>query len=157
MVTHRVLIESYRGELKHRLDARAVDAGGVKVDEAEVVIGAAGDQLVATRDHAIGEGLRVGENLLLIGEELGRRRLKGGDAGWSRDDMRRWSAAAMRARRFDSGCLARLLESGRERGDRMVVRPALVSREDGRVDRPLEIVPGRRRWKAVEGGGGCGG
>ena len=80
MVTHRVLIESYRGELKHRLDARAVDAGGVKVDEAEVVIGAAGDQLVATRDHAIGEGLRVGENLLLIGEELGRRRLKGGDA-----------------------------------------------------------------------------
>ena len=45
-----------------------------------------------------------------------------------------------------------LLEGGRQRGDRVVVRAALMSREDGGVDRLLEVVPARARAREREVG-----
>mmetsp|Transcript_24738 Transcript_24738/g.80923 ORF Transcript_24738/g.80923 Transcript_24738/m.80923 type:complete len:488 (+) Transcript_24738:17-1480(+) len=104
---HGVLVECNVGELEHGLDARAVDAGRLEVDEQQVVVRAARDERVAAFAHRVGEPSRVAEHLLLVLDELWR---------------------------------GRLLERGGEGGDGVVVRPALVAREDGLVDGALELV-----------------
>merc|ERR1719345_37762 len=93
--------------LEDGLDARAVDARRLEVDEEQVVVRAARDERVAARRHRRREGGVVLEDLRLVRGELGR---------------------------------GRLLERGGEGGDGVVVRPALVPREDRLVDRTLDVV-----------------
>mmetsp|Transcript_3376 Transcript_3376/g.10447 ORF Transcript_3376/g.10447 Transcript_3376/m.10447 type:complete len:478 (+) Transcript_3376:332-1765(+) len=107
---HGVLVERDGGELEDGLDPGAVDvAGGLEVDEAEVIVGAAGDERVAASGEGLGEGLGVGDDLSLVVDVFRR---------------------------------GRLAQGGRERGDGVVVGPALESGEDGEVDGSLEVVPG---------------
>lgn len=108
-----ILVGSDADEFQHALDAAAVDALRLEVDQDEMVVGAAADNgvaqavLVLGLAEAGGERLGVGENLALVGAELGR---------------------------------LGLLESNGEGGDGVVVGPALVAREDGGVDGGLEVV-----------------
>ena len=48
---HRVLVERNRRELEDRLDARAVDAARLEVDEKQVILRATGDEGVAAVGH----------------------------------------------------------------------------------------------------------
>lgn len=110
---HGVLIGGYAYEFEHALDAGAVDALGLEVNQNQVVVGASRNDGVAEAvlllgfAEAGGEGLGVGEDLALVGAELG---------GLS------------------------LLKRDGQGGNGVVVGTALVAGEDGGVDGGLEVV-----------------
>mmetsp|Transcript_21342 Transcript_21342/g.53786 ORF Transcript_21342/g.53786 Transcript_21342/m.53786 type:complete len:436 (+) Transcript_21342:112-1419(+) len=72
---HRVLVGGDVRQLQHLLHARAVHALGAQVDEAQVVVGAAGHQRVAALLHAHRQRLRVLHHLHLVLLKLGGRGL----------------------------------------------------------------------------------
>lgn len=108
-----VLVGRDTNKLEDTLNATAVNAMRLEVGKDKVVIGAAADKAVAETTlalliaEALGECLRVGENLSLVSMEV--RRLG-------------------------------LLQSNCQGGDGVVVRAALVTRENGVVDRLLQVV-----------------
>lgn len=68
---HAVLVQRDVHKVQQRLHARAVDARWLQVDQHQVVIGAAGHDVVAQLLHALAQCLAVGDDLLLVLDELG--------------------------------------------------------------------------------------
>lgn len=72
-----VLVGSNADELEDSLNAAAIDTVGLQISEDKVVVGAAADNAVSETafalvvTEALGEGFSVGENLGLIGVEVG--------------------------------------------------------------------------------------